>query len=87
MALKENAAIPEGSIVVITGANGYIASHIADQFIRNGYRVRGTVRNPEKSAWLVPHFEKAYGKGKFELHFVPDMHADGAYDEAIKGNF
>ncbi|KAI8317685.1 Aldehyde reductase 2 [Colletotrichum sp. SAR11_240] len=85
MAPIENPAIPEGSIVVVTGANGYIASHIADQFIQAGYIVRGTVRNPKKSAWLVPHFEKAYGKGKFELHIVPDMQADGAYDEAVKG--
>ncbi|OLN85833.1 Aldehyde reductase 2-like protein 8 [Colletotrichum chlorophyti] len=80
-----NPAIPKGSIVVITGANGYIASHIADQFIRNGYRVRGTVRNPKESAWLIPHFENAYGKGKFELHVVPDMQVDGAYDEVVKG--
>ncbi|KAF6816903.1 NAD dependent epimerase/dehydratase [Colletotrichum plurivorum] len=85
MAPIENPAIPEGSVVVVTGANGYIASQIADQFIQAGYIVRGTVRNPKKSAWLVPHFEKVYGKGKFELHVVPDMQADGAYDEAIKG--
>ncbi|GKT50488.1 aldehyde reductase 2 [Colletotrichum spaethianum] len=85
MALIENPALPMGSIVVVTGANGYIASHIADQFIKKGYVVRGTVRNPTKSAWLVPHFEKAYGRGKFELHIVPDMQADDAYDEAIKG--
>ncbi|KAK1706923.1 NAD dependent epimerase/dehydratase [Colletotrichum acutatum] len=72
MTFIENPAVPKGSIAVITGANGYIASHIADQFIRHGYKVRGTVRNPKKSAWLVPHFEKKYG-------------VDGAYDEAIKG--
>lgn len=86
MAPIENPAIPEGSVVVVTGANGYIASQIADQFIQAGYVVRGTVRNPKKSAWLVPHFEKVYGKGKFELHVVPDMQAEGAYDEAIKGD-
>ncbi|KAI3559687.1 NAD dependent epimerase/dehydratase [Colletotrichum abscissum] len=85
MSFIENPAVPKGSIAVITGANGYIASHIADQFIRYGHKVRGTVRNPKKSAWLVPHFEKKYGVGKFELHVVPDMQVDGAYDEAIKG--
>lgn len=85
MTFIENLAVPKGSIAVITGANGYIASHIADQFIRHGYKVRGTVRNPKKSAWLVPHFEKKYGVGKFELHVIPDMQVDGAYDEAIKG--
>lgn len=87
MTFIENPVIPKGSIAVITGANGYIASHIVDQFLQHGYRVRGTVRNPKKSAWLVPHFEKKYGAGKFELHVVPDMQVDGAYDEAIKGEY
>ncbi|KAL2877048.1 hypothetical protein SGCOL_007669 [Colletotrichum sp. CLE4] len=85
MSSIENPAVPKGLIAVITGANGYIASHIADHFIQNGYRVRGTVRNPKKSAWLVPHFEIRYGTGKFELHIVPDMQVDAVYDEAIKG--
>ncbi|KAK1635670.1 NAD dependent epimerase/dehydratase [Colletotrichum phormii] len=85
MSSIENPVVPKGSIAVITGANGYIASHIADHFIQHGYRVRGTVRNPKKSAWLVPHFENRYGTWKFELHIVPDMQVDGAYDEAIKG--
>ncbi|KAK1687489.1 hypothetical protein BDP55DRAFT_703285 [Colletotrichum godetiae] len=85
MSSIENPVVPKGLIAVITGANGYIASHIADHFIQNGYRVRGTVRNPKKSAWLVPHFEIRYGTGKFELHIVPDMQVDAVYDEAMKG--
>ncbi|KAK8058456.1 hypothetical protein PG994_008904, partial [Apiospora phragmitis] len=32
--------IPRGSTVLITGVNGFIASNIADQFLRAGYRMK-----------------------------------------------
>ncbi|KAK1975559.1 hypothetical protein LZ30DRAFT_605345 [Colletotrichum cereale] len=85
MATIENAAIPKGSVVLVTGANGFIASHVAYQLIQHGYKVRGTVRDTQKHAWLSAYFEKTYGKGHFELFSVPDMTAENAYDEAIKG--
>ncbi|KAI1647603.1 aldehyde reductase [Daldinia loculata] len=76
--------IAPGSLVVVTGANGYIGSHIVDQFLQRGYRVRGTVRKASRDRWLKDHFDGKY-PGKFELVEVPDMVASGAYDEAIKG--
>ncbi|WAO97170.1 Epimerase domain-containing protein [Fusarium falciforme] len=78
-------AVPKGSTVLVTGANGLLGSHIADQFLTYGYKVRGTVRDPEKSSWLADVFEKNYGKGSFELFKVPDMAAKSAFDEAVKG--
>lgn len=42
-------AIPKNALVVVTGANGFIASHVVDQLLLAGYRVRGTVRNTEKA--------------------------------------
>jgi nucleoside-diphosphate-sugar epimerase len=33
--------------VCITGANGFLASHIVAQCLANGYDVRGTVRNTQ----------------------------------------
>ncbi|GKT40502.1 aldehyde reductase 2 [Colletotrichum spaethianum] len=85
MANIENPAIPKGSTVLVTGANGFIASHVADQFVKHGYKVRGTVRDTQKNAWLGAYFDKAYGKGHFDLFSVPDMTVENAYDEAIKG--
>ncbi|KAL9109853.1 MAG: hypothetical protein Q9227_005556 [Pyrenula ochraceoflavens] len=76
-------AIPVGSIVLVTGVTGHIASHIADQFLQKGYRVRGSVRSKEKAAWIEELF-KPYGEGKFETAVVPDMIAEGAFDEAVK---
>lgn len=40
--------------VCVTGASGFIASHIISQLLAKGYRVRGTVRkNPGKHAFLM----------------------------------
>lgn len=78
-------AIPKGSTVLITGSNGFIGSNIADQFLKLGYKVRGTTRNPQKNKWVSDLFDRRYGTGKFELVAVPDMEADGAYDEVVKG--
>ena len=78
-------AIPKGSLVLVTGANGYIASHVVDQFLAAGYRVRGTVRSESKGAWVKDLFEQKYGSNKFELAVVPDMDKKGAFDDVMKG--
>ncbi|KAH0423425.1 hypothetical protein CcaCcLH18_12207 [Colletotrichum camelliae] len=80
-----NLAVPKGSTVLVTGANGLLGSHVAKQFLEYGYKVRGTVRSPEKVAWLPAAFDKQYGQGNFELVQVSDMAAEGAFDEATKG--
>ncbi|KAH8746065.1 hypothetical protein F5883DRAFT_721671 [Diaporthe sp. PMI_573] len=54
-------------------------------FLEHGYKVRGTVRDTEKNAWLQVVFDKKYGKGSFELFKIPDLTAEGAFDEAVKG--
>jgi NAD(P)-dependent dehydrogenase (short-subunit alcohol dehydrogenase family) len=78
-------AIPKGSTVLITGVNGYIASHVADQVIAAGYRVRGTVRSKTKGELMTEVYEKRHGPGKFESVVVPDMAVDHAFDDAVKG--
>lgn len=75
-------ALPKGTLILITGANGYIASHIVNQLLKLGYRVRGTVRN--EKPWLNKLFSK-YGEGTFETVIVPEITIDGAFDEAVKG--
>ena len=77
--------IAPGSLILVTGVNGFIASHVADQLISAGYRVRGTVRNATKAAWLEELFDNKYGKGHFEIVVVEDMAKPGAFDEACKG--
>ena len=79
--------VPKGSIVLVTGVNGFVGSHIAHQFLKNGYKVRGTARNPSKESWAIDVFGKLYGADNFELVAVPDITVDGAFDEAMKGEF
>jgi len=78
--------IPKGSLVLITGVNGHVASELASQFLERGYRVRGTVRDPAKSSWLVDDVFKTFAAdGDLELVCVPDIVPDGAFDAAMKG--
>ncbi|KAI0467425.1 hypothetical protein F4859DRAFT_243157 [Xylaria cf. heliscus] len=84
-AATKDSAIPAGSTVLVTGCNGFIGSHIADQFLQRGYRVRGTVRDAGKNAWMTTLFDAKYGAGQFELFPLPDMAVPGAFDDAVQG--
>jgi nucleoside-diphosphate-sugar epimerase len=79
-------SISKGSTVLVTGVTGFVASHVAKQFLERGYRVRGTVRNLEKAEWLKEIvFKEYYDSGHLELVIVPDLGADHAFDEAVHG--
>lgn len=79
------APILPGSLVLVTGANGFIASHTVDQLLKKGYRVRGAIRSLEKGRWIQDYADKTYGTGKLELVVIPDMGQPNAYDEAVRG--
>lgn len=78
-------AIPKDSLVLVTGVNGYIASHVAEQLLEHGYRVRGTVRDAYKADYMHAVFDEKYGEHAFEVQIVKDMATDGAFDEVMKG--
>ncbi|GAM40632.1 cinnamoyl-CoA reductase [Talaromyces pinophilus] len=69
--------------VLVTGASGFIATHVVNAFLRKGYNVRGTVRS-EKSAAEVRQTHADY-TGQLSLFIVPDIAAPHAFDEAVKG--
>ncbi|KAH7200972.1 hypothetical protein BKA60DRAFT_612593 [Fusarium oxysporum] len=79
-------ATPTGSWVLVTGATGFVASHVTRQLLQRGYKVRGTVRDQAKAQWLIDdHFKSYADSGSYELVTVPDLSAAGAFDEAVKG--
>ncbi|PWY63063.1 NAD(P)-binding protein [Aspergillus eucalypticola CBS 122712] len=80
-----NTGIPKDSCVLVTGVNGYVASHMAEQLLQQGYKVCGTVRDPSKSQWIEHLSHEKYGGDRFELARVEDMTALGAFDQAVKG--
>jgi dihydroflavonol-4-reductase len=77
---------PMAKIVLLTGASGYIAKHIALQLLQAGYHVRGTVRDlargDEIRAALAPHIGDTGGA----LSFVQvDLTRDDGWSEALAG--
>ncbi|KAJ4256247.1 hypothetical protein NW762_009327 [Fusarium torreyae] len=83
--LDQYPAVSEGSTVLVTGVNGLIGSHVANEFLERGYNVRGTVRNMSKSAWIKDLFVQQYGKDRFSLVPVVDLTSPHAQEEAVKG--
>ncbi|KAJ5606603.1 hypothetical protein N7510_009384 [Penicillium lagena] len=77
--------VPQGSWVLVTGATGFLASHIVKEFLERGYKVRGTVRDLVRAAWLNNLFKSYAERNEFELCLVPDLAVDHAFDDAVKG--
>ncbi|RSL53581.1 hypothetical protein CEP54_010344 [Fusarium duplospermum] len=70
-------------IVLVTGANGYIAGPVIAAFLEAGYAVRGTVRSKASADTLVKALSQ-HGDA-LQIVEVPDIIAPGAFDEAVKG--
>ncbi|KAH8679542.1 hypothetical protein BGZ60DRAFT_467685 [Tricladium varicosporioides] len=85
--MSSSVTIPAGSVVLVSGATGFVATHVIGNFLKRGYKVRGTVRDLASSSWLVDekHFKSYADSGDFELVVVPDISAIDAFDEAVKG--
>mmetsp|Transcript_93276 Transcript_93276/g.216811 ORF Transcript_93276/g.216811 Transcript_93276/m.216811 type:complete len:397 (-) Transcript_93276:90-1280(-) len=76
---------PSDGPVAVTGAAGYIGSHIVLNLVKHGYHVRACVRNPsllDKTAHLT--LMNGVGPGSVELA-RGDLEVEGSYDEAFKG--
>lgn len=78
-------AIPKGSLILITGITGHVASELTRQFLQRGYRVRGTVRDLARASWLNGVFQSYIASGHLTLFLVPDMTVPGAFSSAIQG--
>lgn len=82
-------ALPQGSTVLVTGANGFIASHVCDQLLSHGFNVRGTVRSTEKGEAIqrvlqARHSDSALSKTPcFSYVVVEEMSASGAFDTVM----
>ncbi|KAJ0146340.1 Aldehyde reductase 2, partial [Colletotrichum tanaceti] len=81
--MSELTALPKGSLILVTGANGYIGSQIINTLLQLGYRVRGTVRS--EKPWLTELFENKYGEGVYEQAVVPRLDDPEALGQVMAG--
>ena len=63
---------------------GFVASHVIDQLLELGYKVRGAARSQAKLEEYQKRWDDKFPQ-QFEFVEVPDILKSGAYDEAIKG--
>ncbi|ETN45808.1 uncharacterized protein HMPREF1541_09641 [Cyphellophora europaea CBS 101466] len=73
-------ALPKGSLILVTGATGYIASHIIKEALDLGYRVRGITRSKAKAELI----EAAINDADFSTCIVEDFSNSAALEEAVK---
>ncbi|GAA6044393.1 hypothetical protein JCM8097_002086 [Rhodosporidiobolus ruineniae] len=83
-------AVPSDSFVLLTGASGFLAAHIALQLLQRGFRVRGTVRSAAKGDYLTELFKREGIAAdevdrRWKYVIVEDVEQEGAFEEAVKG--
>ncbi|KAM6479903.1 hypothetical protein HDV62DRAFT_381942 [Trichoderma sp. SZMC 28011] len=78
--------LPEGSLILVTGASGYIGAHVTKQLLHRGYKVRGTVRDTGKAEWLsTDSFPKEATNGSLELVILNNINDKKQIQQAIQG--
>ncbi|KAJ5244844.1 NAD dependent epimerase/dehydratase [Penicillium chrysogenum] len=70
-------------IVLVSGASGFVATHVLDAFLSAGYSVPGTVRSEKTADKVLRTFPKYEVKLIFAI--VSDIGKPNAFDVAVKG--
>ncbi|BBN00554.1 protein MpDFR-like3 [Marchantia polymorpha subsp. ruderalis] len=70
--------------VVVTGANGFIASWLVKLLLERGYNVRGTVRDPKDESKLRHLLELPGAQDRLVLYRA-ELMAEGDFDEVVDG--
>ena len=71
-------------LVLVTGASGFIATHIVQQVLEAGYRVRGTVRSTTNEEKMKPLYQLS-PEANDRLEFVEaDLLDEKCWPEALK---
>jgi nucleoside-diphosphate-sugar epimerase len=78
----KNLALSKGSLILVTGASGYIGSHVVNEALEAGYKVRGTARSQEKCESTKQNFNN---NPNYSTAIVANFQVESAFDEAMKG--
>lgn len=72
--------------VLVTGIGGFLAGHVALQLLKQGYRVRGSLRNTGKAETVASQLGAHAPDALQRLTFVKaDLDADDGWPEASEG--
>jgi nucleoside-diphosphate-sugar epimerase len=80
------AVTPASGPVAVTGASGYVGSHVVIALMKRGYNIRACVtdqNNPDKTAHLLALNNGVY-PGRLEL-VTANLLVEGSYDDAFAG--
>lgn len=76
---------PAAGPVLVTGANGYLGTHVVVALLEAGYPVRATVRNEERAAELGDDLRRAGHDGQRVELVEASLDSDDAWSEAVAG--
>ncbi len=73
-------------LVLVTGGSGFIAAHCILQLLQAGYRVRTTVRSPDRQAIVRAMLSEGGVKAGDRLTFAfTELTSDAGWADAVKG--
>ncbi|KAJ6781063.1 hypothetical protein PWT90_09524 [Aphanocladium album] len=69
--------------ILLTGGNGFVASHILDMLRTTQHTVAITVRSEEKKEQVLARFEEP-ARQRISVFIVPDFTVPGAFDQCLQ---
>jgi uncharacterized protein YbjT (DUF2867 family) len=75
--------LPQGSRILVTGANGYVGSNIIHTLLELGFKVRGTVRS--EKPWLDKMFQEKFGQDSYESVILANFENVDTLTEVMDG--
>ncbi|KAL5585591.1 hypothetical protein FOVSG1_014980 [Fusarium oxysporum f. sp. vasinfectum] len=83
MASSSSQNVSKGKRVLLTGGNGFVASHILNDLVKRGYSVTATVRSEDKAQAVYKTHPN--WKENVEFEYVADLTQKGAFDHLFEG--